>query len=96
MAASHVHAPDDDTYLRAINEAHTALEHAKHMRNRVDANAAHHRLRVAVEAARDAGVSWMQIGDLLDITRGNAYRRYRTRPVPRSKSNPSNASGDLP
>jgi hypothetical protein len=81
MAGSNVHAPVD-TYLRAISEAHTVLEHAKHQQNPAAASTAHQQLRVAVEAARDAGATWMQIGDLLDIPRGNAYRRYRRRPAP--------------
>ena len=39
-------------------------------------------LRAAVDEARDAGVGWKMIGDTLGIGRGNAYKRYRTRPVP--------------
>jgi hypothetical protein len=46
-------------------------------------------LRAAVDAARDAGVGWMRIGDTLGIARGNAYQRYRKRPVRRSDSAPS-------
>ena len=69
MAGSNVHAPVD-TYLRAISEAHTVLEHAKHQQNPAAASTAHQQLRVAVEAARDAGATWMQIGDLLPAVRG--------------------------
>jgi transcriptional/translational regulatory protein YebC/TACO1 len=39
-------------------------------------------LQAAVDDARDAGVSWQVIGDVLGIARGNAYRRHRRRPHP--------------
>ncbi|MCW2512588.1 MAG: hypothetical protein JWR11_1630 [Mycobacterium sp.] len=39
-------------------------------------------VRAAVEAARDAGVEWSKIADVLGVRRGNAYQRYRRRPRP--------------
>jgi hypothetical protein len=41
------------------------------------------RVRAAVEAARDAGVAWGRIADALGVRRGNAYQRYRRRPMDR-------------
>jgi hypothetical protein len=46
----------------------------------------HDLLRAAVDAARDVGVGWMRIGDTLGIARGNAYQRYRKRPIRRPDS----------
>lgn len=37
-------------------------------------------LQDAVDQARDAGVGWERIGDILGIARGNAYHRHRKRP----------------
>ncbi|MDP9166675.1 MAG: hypothetical protein M3O32_11555 [Actinomycetota bacterium] len=36
-------------------------------------------LHAAVDAAREVGVEWGRIGDVLGIARGNAYQRYRRR-----------------
>jgi hypothetical protein len=70
-----------DTYLRAVIDAHGAIKPGRHG-NAAD-RAAHRQVRSAIEAARDAGVTWMQIGELLGIARGNAYQQYRRRPAPR-------------
>jgi hypothetical protein len=69
-----------EVHLRAVSAARYLLEHARAQRDRVEVSAARHRLRNAVDLARDAGATWMQIGDLLGIARGNAYRQYRRRP----------------
>ena len=37
-------------------------------------------LQALVDSARDAGVTWSSIGDVLGLARGNAYQRYRRRP----------------
>jgi hypothetical protein len=42
--------------------------------------AAHSELQQAVDAARELGVGWTKIGDVLGIARGSAYQRYRKRP----------------
>jgi hypothetical protein len=37
-------------------------------------------LQQAVDAARELGIGWTKIGDVLGIASGNAYQRYRKRP----------------
>ena len=68
-------------HLRTVSEARAALEHARDAGSPEDGTAAQRRLRGAIDAARDAGVTWMQIGTLFGIARGNAYQQYRRRPL---------------
>jgi hypothetical protein len=70
-----------DTYLQAVGEAHGALDYAKNGGGAAEVTEARQHLRTAVGAARDAGATWMHIGDRLGIARGNAYQRYRERPA---------------
>ena len=69
-----------DSGLHEILHARTMLERARRQQRRDAVRAAQHELRAAVEAASDAGVTWMQIGDVLGMARGNAYQQYRRRP----------------
>jgi hypothetical protein len=73
--------------LRFVTEAHLDLVAAKHARLAADTATASCRLQEAVDAARDAGTGWTQIGDALGIRRGNAYKRFHKR----SASPPGNA-----
>jgi hypothetical protein len=56
-------ATSAEELLRAVSEAHSSQTEAQ--------------LRAAVCAARQAGIEWGKIGDVLGIARGNAYQRYR-------------------
>jgi hypothetical protein len=80
MARSSIHNALE-LHLHAVSDAHKVLEHARQRRNHVAAQAGQAQLCAAVEAAFDAGATWMQIDDLLGIVRGNAYQQYRRRPV---------------
>lgn len=42
-------------------------------------------VRAAAEAARDADIAWTEIGHVLGMARGNAYHKYRRRPVASQK-----------
>lgn len=67
-------------HLARLAEANDALGAAKRSRMAAEITAAQHRLRAAVDAAREAGAEWMAIGDVLGIARGNAYQKFRRRP----------------
>ncbi|BBZ25951.1 hypothetical protein MMAD_02460 [Mycolicibacterium madagascariense] len=69
-----------DSDLHDLLEARTMLEHARRQRRRDAVSAAQRRLCAAAAAASDAGVTWMQIGEVLGMARGNAYQQYRRRP----------------
>lgn len=71
---------NEESGIPEIIRARTALERARRQQRRDAVTAAQHQLRAAVEAASDAGVTWMQIGDILGMARGNAYQQYRRRP----------------
>jgi hypothetical protein len=79
------HVTEDDPVLQRLVRARHACEQAT---GRQETEAAHRSLRLAAEAARDAGVSWSRIGDALGIARGNAYKRYRRKPARRSGGQP--------
>ena len=66
--------------IHEIIQAQAMLERARRQHRRDAVRAAQHQLRAAVAAASDAGVTWMQIGDVLGMARGNAYQQYRRRP----------------
>jgi hypothetical protein len=72
IAAAHG-APLDSPELRRLAEARTALDRArrkaKWIRKCKDLHSAEHAVRVASEAARNAGIGWTQIGDVLGIQR---------------------------
>jgi hypothetical protein len=84
------HTATSDTYavtalhLRRITDAQTALADAEDAA--ADVTACQQRLRSAIQSARDADVTWMQIGDVLGIARGSAYQRYRSRPHPNRRT----------
>ena len=70
-----------------IAEAGEALLAARGRRD-VDAVAdAKHDLQDAVDAGRDAGMTWGCIGDVLGIRRGSAYQRYRRSHAPSPSAN---------
>jgi len=56
-------ATSAEELLSAVSYAHSSQAEAQ--------------LRAAVCAARQAGIEWGKIGDVLGIARGNAYQRYR-------------------
>jgi Protein of unknown function (DUF3887) len=58
---------------------------------RADLGVAESRLREEVDAARDAGSTWAEIGDVLGITRQAAFQRFG-RPVDPRTGEPMNAS----
>lgn len=58
------------------------LGRVRHARDRADD--ARTRLHAAVAAAREAGHTWAEIGDLLGITRQAAFKRFGTPVDPRS------------
>jgi hypothetical protein len=74
------HVSSDNPDLLRLTRAHRARNAAT---GDEEIDSTHRDLRIAAEAARDAGLSWSQIGDALGIARGNAYKRYRSRPAPR-------------
>jgi hypothetical protein len=77
---SMMHLPTlENVHLERLSRALAARQHAKG-RNEIDL--AQREVRAAAEAARDAGLSWTQIGDALGLARGNAYQKYRRRPAP--------------
>lgn len=72
-------ARKSDDALRTLQAVFTLIELND---EGIGAARAEGRLRMAVQAARDAGVEWGDIGSVLGIARGNAYQRYRRRPSP--------------
>ena len=77
------HAPTPDAGRDAVQAIRAAFEQTvivRRLGNLTVYDEAANRLRDAVDAARDAGVAWGQIGDALGIARGNAYQRYRHPP----------------
>ncbi|BBZ30124.1 hypothetical protein MMAD_44190 [Mycolicibacterium madagascariense] len=66
--------------LDAVSKAGRAVSAAKRTKSRALVARANRELRDAVDAARDVGVEWGEIGTALGIARGNAYQRYRKRP----------------
>jgi hypothetical protein len=73
------------TLMRRVAHAHEDLCAARGHRDPVSAVravTARHHLQLAVDAARDAGVAWSEIGDAVGIARGNAYQQFRRRPSP--------------
>lgn len=75
-------------HLACLTEANEALRAAKRSGVPADIAAAQRRLHDAVDAARDAGVEWMAIGDVLGLARGNAYQKFRRRPEPSGIGHP--------
>jgi hypothetical protein len=67
--------PRTAAVLRIMVAAHDAARGPK------GAVAQRDELQAAVDAARDIGLGWTKIGDALGIARGNAYQRYRKRPL---------------
>ncbi|GAB7066797.1 hypothetical protein H7J06_28380 [Mycobacterium hodleri] len=68
-----------DSLLSVVRTAHNRLATATATGGTSEVQGAQHRLQIAVDAARDAGVAWGEIGDVLGLARGNAYQRYRHR-----------------
>jgi hypothetical protein len=66
--------------LRGVATAGDGLAAAKRTRSAVLVECAQREVQIAVDAARDLGVEWGQIGSALGIARGNAYQRYRRKP----------------
>ncbi|BDX34323.1 hypothetical protein TUM20985_48700 [Mycobacterium antarcticum] len=75
---------DHDAALRRLAEAVQQVRHA-------DTPITQQQLRAAVDSARDAGLGWTQIGDALGIASGNAYHRYRRRPIASEQEQPCDA-----
>jgi hypothetical protein len=65
--------------LHHIAKARDELTIARRSRDESDIEAARDRVQDAVDAARNVGIGWEQIGETLGIARGNAYQRYRHR-----------------
>jgi hypothetical protein len=63
--------------LHHIAKARDLLTIARRSRVESDIEAAKGRVQDAVDAARNVGVGWEQIGETLGIARGNAYQRHR-------------------
>jgi hypothetical protein len=55
--------------------------HRRELMRLADAATSPDRLQRAVDAARDDGVGWSEIGQALGMRRGNAYQRFRRRPA---------------
>lgn len=72
-------AASPETRLRLVTEANAELAAAQQGQTATIVCVARHRLQDAVDAARDVGVDWTQIGDVLGIPRGSAYQRFRMR-----------------
>lgn len=75
-----MNGPASGEVLRCLE---AAVEDAKLVERIGDAAAkarADDHLRSSVDRARDVGMAWGRIGDILGIARGNAYQRYRRRP----------------
>jgi hypothetical protein len=67
--------------MPALQQLARARELLKRARGHAGREAAQSAVRKAVEAACDAGCGWGQIGDVLGIARGNAYQKYRRKPL---------------
>jgi hypothetical protein len=71
---------DSGARLADIRAAATRVETAKARGLAHEAETAVKELQAAVDDARAENVAWGAIGEVLGITRGNAYQRYRHRP----------------
>lgn len=60
----------------ATHEARNATHFRRIIAARQQIDDAEHELRVAVQAAREAGDSWTVIGAAMDTTRQAAYQRF--------------------
>lgn len=72
--------PDSAVVTAAIDDVATAgreLSAAKQSGSISALNLARRELQDAVDAARELGAGWGQIGAALGIARGNAYQRFR-------------------
>ena len=67
--------------MHSITVADRDLTVAKRAGSVTVAEQAQHRLQDAVDVARDLGVEWGPIGTTLGIARGNAYQRFRKKPL---------------
>jgi hypothetical protein len=65
--------------LQHISEAMDRVVATKRTQSTELIEDAERELQGAVDAARDQQVQWGEIGSVLGIARGNAYRRYRRR-----------------
>jgi hypothetical protein len=65
--------------LADISTAFAHVEAAKTQGHQGETEAARQVLQTAIDDARDADIPWGAIGDVLGLTRGNAYQRYRRR-----------------
>ena len=70
----HSWTAEQEAALRHLSEATQQVKEA-------DTPTARAQLNAAVDAARVAGIGWTKIGDTLGIASGNAYQRYRRRPI---------------
>ena len=66
--------------LADIRSAAARVEEARSIGANGDTETALQELQTAVDDARDLDVTWGAIGEVLGMTRGNAYQRYRRRP----------------
>ena len=66
--------------LSSVREAAAQLAAAKAAKSDEDIQVAQTVVQDAVDAARNADVTWGAIGDALGLSRGNAYQRYRLKP----------------
>ena len=65
--------------MRAVVDADRELAAAKQAGQADAIGNAQQNMQGAVDAARDLGIEWGQIGAALGIARGNAYQRFRRR-----------------
>jgi hypothetical protein len=76
-------ATEDDMAAERLRTVASALAWTRAVRHLDDDTAcqrADDQLAAAVSAARDAGLTWGTIANVLGVARGNAYQRYRHRP----------------
>jgi hypothetical protein len=72
------------SHAKRISEALDALQRSRTPADRLDAarrarEAAEELEQANVDAARDAGLAWAEIGDLYGMTKQGAQQRFRTR-----------------
>lgn len=77
--------------IRLIAETADAIAAAKRRKAAADP-ATKDALQAAVDTARDLGVSWQSIGNAVGMRRGNAYQRFRPRPLAKGASPASSFS----
>ena len=65
--------------LRRVEAAFDRVNELSPLQDAEESARAKRVLHAAVDAAREVGVEWGRIGDVLGIARGNAYQRYRRR-----------------